>query len=71
MEKASVVDEFVRLGNLASYHFADDSGKEWSDGFAAKAEAMKIYHAHPDLQAEMEKHAQFLWSLKLELEMRP
>ena len=56
------IDEFKRLCYKASYHFADDSGKEWGLAYKAKSEALEIFDAHPDLQAEMREIAKwFLW----------
>lgn len=64
------LEEFERLGMKASYHFADDTCKEWDQGNAAKQAAMKLYYAG----TEEEKvqmllvSKKFLWSLKMQVE---
>jgi hypothetical protein len=61
---AIVVAEFDRAGLLASTHFADDSGREWPQGYTAKAEALAIFDAHPALEADFRQIAKgFLWTL--------
>ena len=65
-----VVEQFLKLGRSASYHFADDSGKEWGDGYSYKAKAMALYDANPAYQAEMLEKADFLWSVESELDSR-
>jgi len=65
------VEEFKDHGMQASYHFADDSGGEWQQGYNHEREAMKLYDDNPDLQEEMMKISKgFLWSLKLNLEAK-
>ena len=59
------LERFKELGEKASYHYADDSGKEWSLGNKAKLECLEIYDANPDLHNTMRAIAKgFLWSLK-------
>ena len=65
-----VVEQFLKLGRSASYHFADDSGKEWGQGDSYKAKAMALYDMNPAYQAEMLEKADFLWSMKGELDSR-
>lgn len=62
-----VMDDFERLGKKASYHYADDSGKEWGTGNTYRDQALTLFDAHPDLQPAMRKLAatEFLWSLTL------
>ena len=64
------LEEFKRLGDLASYHYADDSCKEWGLAGAAKNAAMKLYYAATvEQQEQMKVIAKgFLWSLTLEVE---
>ena len=63
-----IIATFIQYGNDASYCFADDSGKDWSAGYAYKRDAMKLYYDYPEFQEEMRKEAKgFLWSLELEL----
>ena len=62
-----ILEEFKRVGQKASYHFADDSAKEWPLGNQKQKEALALFDQHPKLQADMrEIAAKFLWSLKLE-----
>ena len=62
-----IVTEFREAGNLASYHYADDSCKEWRLGDEAKRKALALFDSHPELQAEMREQARgFLWSLSME-----
>lgn len=59
------LDKFQKLGMDASYHFADDTGKEWGIGFELQREAEAIFAANPDLHQQMrEISKKFLWSLK-------
>ena len=65
MDKASLIELFDELGSKASYHFADDSGREWEQGTTLKRYALKLFDACPELQSEMrEKAKEFLWSLQ-------
>ena len=62
---SSVVETFKQHGMKASYHYADDSGKEWGHGSREKKLALILFDDNPDLQAEMREIAsQFLWSLQ-------
>ena len=63
-----ILTKFESLGLSASFHFADDSGKEWSIAHKEQSEAIALYKQHPELQERMmELSKQFLWSLKSEL----
>lgn len=65
MTELNVVAEFLELGRSASYHYADDSGRERSDARKDEAAALKLFDNNPDLQAEMRVAGKgFLWSLK-------
>lgn len=56
--------EFKRLGGVASYHYADDSTKEWGEGDKAMKSALKIFDEHPEFQWKFRELAKgFLWSL--------
>lgn len=58
------IAEFERLGNKASYHFADDSTGEWDLAYKAKRQALELFDANPDLQDQMRETAKgFLWPL--------
>ena len=61
----SLIEEFIELGNTASYHFADDTCDEWDLGYSAQRKALAIFDAHPELQDEMRKRQKFLWTLEL------
>lgn len=64
---ANPVDEFKRAGMDASYHYADDSTKEWGLARKAEREALRLFDAHPEHQDEMREVAKgFLWSLNIE-----
>ena len=57
------VEQFKTHGMSASYHYADDSGKEWNLGDAEKAKALAVFDENPDHQAEMREVAKgFLWA---------
>ena len=60
----NALEQFKKLGQMASACFADDTAKEWKQGFEYKNQAMKIYHANPGLQGEMRNIAAgFIWWL--------
>ena len=59
-----VLDKFDELGRSASFHYADDSGKEWDLARKDKEAAEALFIAHPELRDEMIAIARnFLWSL--------
>jgi hypothetical protein len=69
LDKVEVLRLFDSLGRSASYHYADDSTKEWSQGDVDMFAAMNLYIGHPDLREEMQKIAKgFLWSLNMTLQ---
>jgi len=62
-----ILKEFTDLGNSASYHFADDSGKEWDAAYAAQHKAESLFIQHPELRDEMIAIAKkFLWTLDVD-----
>jgi hypothetical protein len=63
-EIMNALEEFIALGNLASFHYADDTTKEWGRGDECKRQAIDVYKSHPELHEQM-KHAakEFLWTL--------
>ena len=64
----TLLAEFENLGMSASFHYADDSGKEWGLAKKDQDQAIILYHDHPELQVEMMKISKgFLWSLSKEL----
>ena len=61
----SIIDLFKEFGNKASYHFADDSTREWELARTAQGQALKLFDDNPGLQPQMRTVAKgFLWSLK-------
>ena len=68
MSELELLSKFESLGLSASFHFADDSGKEWGIARKEAGEAIALYKQHPELQERMMGLSkQFLWSLKSEL----
>jgi len=64
---AEIIKQFETLGLSASYHFADDTGKEFRQGTLKKRAALKLFDDNPELQNEMRVVAGgFLWSLASE-----
>ena len=64
-----ILAEFDSLGGTASYHYADDSGKEWRAGDRLKEQALALVKAHPELRDGFLRIGQrFLWSFDLWLE---
>lgn len=57
---------FKDYGNTASYHFADDSAKEWNKGYEYQEKAQRMYDAaDSETQEDMRDIAiHFLWKLK-------
>ena len=63
----SILDDFKKHGMKASFHYADDTGKEWGSGDAEKRKALAIFDANAAMQGEMRELAkQFLWTLCLD-----
>ena len=62
-----LLEKFDKLGSQASYHFADDSGAEWVNGYAYQEQAQSLYNnADPETQEDMREIAvTFLWKLKV------
>jgi len=59
------LENYFSLARKASFHYADDSGKEWDLAGKAKRAALEIFDAHPELHKEM-RAIQTLWSLTKE-----
>ena len=56
------VQFFKHYGMKASYHYADDSTKEWRYGDMAKDKAYKIAAAYPQCEEQFKEVAKdFLW----------
>ena len=60
----NALEEFTKHSNSASYHYADDSGKEWNLADTAKRKALEIFDANPELHDEIRKVVS-LWSLNM------
>lgn len=55
--------QFAKEGRDASYHYADDSGKEWQQGALARDRAIAIWQKNKHLTEKMLYLARdFLWS---------
>ena len=62
----TVLEKFTQLGQQASYHYAADRTSEWRLGTPLEREAIAMFDANPELQAQMREVAKgFLWSLEL------
>jgi hypothetical protein len=65
------VEEFYKEGMQASYHYADDSGREWATAGVCQDAALRIWKAHPELEERLlEVSKQFLWNFSNIVEMR-
>lgn len=63
--KAQILATFKKHGSDASFHFANDTGKEDGLGRESRDKALAIFDTHPALQAQMRKIAGgFLWTLE-------
>ena len=66
-ELEAILEEFKMHGMKASYHYADDSGREWHLASREKSAALDLFDANPELQDKMREISHgFLWSLSLE-----
>jgi hypothetical protein len=53
MENEEILAEFTEAGRTASYHYADDSCKEWDLGFKHSQKCKALWDAHPELHDQM------------------
>jgi hypothetical protein len=68
MPDPTPLKEFTHYGMQASYHYADDSAKEWGLAREAVSKAMLIYRAHPECREEMRAAGkEFLWAMDFKL----
>lgn len=59
-----ILREFKDYGQIASYHFADDTGREWSHAHSLKNRALELYKENPNLQDAMREISKnFLWGI--------
>jgi hypothetical protein len=59
-----ILQQFKDHGMSASFHYADDTCKEWALASRRESAAMKLFDSHPELQDEMRVIASdFLWTL--------
>lgn len=64
-----ILEQFRKAGNSASYHYADDSTREWHLARREEDKAMELFYANPDLERVLRRIAKgFLWSLDIRLE---
>jgi len=62
-----ILTKFIHHAHLASYHYADDTCREWDLAKQDKDAALKIFDDNPDMQDEMRKLASIeIWSLSTE-----
>ena len=60
------LEEFWRLARKASFHFADDTTKEWRLGSNAESEALSMLRRNPEWIPEVRDNWGELWSLPKE-----
>lgn len=68
-EKKQILEEFKKAGLDASYHYADDTGKEWHFAYPLVSKCMKLAKEYPELHTEMAEianHFIFLMTFKKE-----
>jgi hypothetical protein len=67
-----ILEQFKKHGDMASFHYADDSASgEWRLGHAEEQKALELFDANPELQNEMREIAKgFLWTLELSRPMK-
>jgi len=62
-----ILIKFKQHASRASYHYADDSCKEWGSAKQEKDAALKLFDDNPSMQNEMRGMASGeLWSLNKE-----
>ena len=63
-EKQEILEEFKTYGMDASYHYADDSGKEWKFAYPLVDKCIKLVKEHPELHEEMKEISKkFIFSI--------
>ena len=63
-EKQEILENFKTCGMDASYHYADDSGKEWHLAYPLVDKCMKLVKEHPEFHEEMrEISKKFIFSM--------
>lgn len=66
------IREFVKLGEKASFHYADDSTSEWHLGDTSKHKALELFDlSDSDTQRQMREKAKFLWSFEMARPSKP
>lgn len=73
-EKKQILEEFKKAGLDASFHYADDTGKEWHLAYPLVDKCMKLAKEHPELHTEMAeiaKHFIFAMSFQNESQRNP
>jgi hypothetical protein len=65
------LEQFKSLGMSASFHYADDSCREWGQAKIEELEAMQLYFRNPDLRPQMKEISKgFLWAYSAEKAMK-
>lgn len=60
-----LVEKFKTLAGQASFHYADDSCKEWGQARECEYECRYLWERHPELRKEFEKiMAKQLWVMR-------
>ena len=63
-EKQKILEELKKCGMDASYHYADDTGKEWKFAYSLVDKCIKLVKEHPELHEEMKEIAKhFIFSM--------
>ena len=63
-EKKQILEEFKKAGLDASFHYADDTGKEWHFAYPLVEKCMKLAKEHIELHTEMAEIAKhFIFSM--------
>ena len=57
------IEDFWRLARKASFHFADDTTKEWHLGSSAEKEACAMLRRNPEWRDEVVEKFSELWRL--------
>jgi hypothetical protein len=57
------LDDFWKLARKASFHYADDSGKEWHLGSRAESAALRMLRENPEWIPEVRANWGELWRL--------
>lgn len=63
-DEKEIIDHYKSLARSASYHYADDSGKEWDQAREYEQKALDLFYAYPQMERKLRAaHKGNLWSL--------